>query len=126
MAEVLEAGGQFVMRDFHSPAEYATLKEKVVINSTGFAAKQLWNDKTMIPVRGQTAWLRPQPEAKYGVNYAGVSLLSKSDGVMMMNPPQKEGEMYGVNDSNEIPDRQQILDGIAAIAPLFAKKAPQA
>jgi len=126
MSEFLEGGGQFVMRDFHSPADYATLKEKVVINSTGFAAKQLWNDKTMIPVRGQTAWLRPQPEAKYGVGYAGVSLLSKSDGIMMMNPPQKEGEMYGVNDSNEIPDRDQILQGIAAIAPLFARRPAQA
>jgi hypothetical protein len=35
------------------------LKEKVVINSTGYAARDLWRDKTVFPVRGQTGWLVP-------------------------------------------------------------------
>ena len=122
MTEFLQGGGRFEMRDFHTPADVAQLREKVVINSTGYAAKMLWDDRTLIPVRGQTAWLRPQYEAKYGVAYNNVSLLSKSDGIMMMNPPRDVGELYGVNDSNEIPDRDQILAGLAAIAPLFAKR----
>ena len=127
MAEFLEGGGKYEMRDFHSPADVTTLKEKVVIHSTGFAAKQLWNDKTMIPVRGQTGWLIPQPEAKYGVRYKDSNVLSKSDGVMLMYfPDMKAGDMFGVGDSSEIPDRSSIEAAIATLAPLFETKGAKA
>jgi hypothetical protein len=60
LTEFFERGGRFVMRDFHRPADLATLPEKVVIHATGCAARDLWNDRTIIPVRGQTGWLVPQ------------------------------------------------------------------
>jgi glycine/D-amino acid oxidase-like deaminating enzyme len=120
MEQFLQAGGRFEIRDFHTPADVALLPQKVVINSTGFAAKALWNDKTMFPVRGQNGWLTAQPEANYSVSYRGVSLFSKSDGVRVSAAPQGGGNMYGVGDGNETPDFEEIRDGLRRIAPLFA------
>jgi glycine/D-amino acid oxidase-like deaminating enzyme len=123
LSEFFQMGGKFENRDFHSPADIAALPQKVVINCPGVAARDLWRDKTVIPVRGQTAWLLPQPGSNYGVGYKGVSMLSKSDGVMMMHssgPDALLGEMEGVGNSMELPDRAPIEEGIAIAAPLFA------
>lgn len=120
LSEFFERGGRFVNRNFHSPAEFGTLPEKVVIHSTGFAARDLWGDRTVIPVRGQTGWLVPQPEANYGVRYRNVSLLSKADGVVVMNNNPDIGEMLGVGNSMELPDRSGIVEGLAIIAPVLS------
>lgn len=122
-SEFFERGGSFVMRDFHTPGEVATLKEKVVIHSTGYAARDLWKDRTIIPVRGQTGWLVPQPDANYGVRYNNVSLLSKSDGVVVMNNNPDMGDMLGVGNSMELPVRADIEAGLQMMAPLFAPPA---
>jgi hypothetical protein len=90
-----------------------------VIHSTGLAAKALMNDKLMFPVRGQNARLTAQPEANYGVTYKGVGLLSKTDGVRV-NASREGGEMLGVNDGNEVPDRAEIEAALRTLAPLFA------
>lgn len=123
LSEFFERGGRFVMRDFHSPAEFGSLPERVVIHSTGFAARDLWQDKTVMPVRGQTGWLVPQPEANYGIRYRNVSLLSKADGVVVMNTNPDIGDMLGVGDSMELPNRANIEDGLRVMAPLFAPAA---
>jgi hypothetical protein len=125
MTQFLEAGGRFEQRDFHTPADIALLPQKVVINSTGFAAKALWNDKTMFPVRGQTGWLTAQPEANYAVSYRGASVLSKTDGMVVMYPPPNNGlgNMYGLGDGNERPDRAEIEAALKVLAPLFASQA---
>lgn len=125
LREFFERGGRFVNRDFSGPADYATLPEKVVINSTGYAARDLWQDKTIIPVRGQTGWLVPQPEANYGVRYRNVSMMSKSDGVVVMNTNPDIGDMLGVGNSMELPDRSNIDEALSIIAPLFAPTAPK-
>jgi len=85
LSEFFERGGRFVMRDFHDPAEFATLPEKIVFLSTGYAARDLWRDRTIIPDGGKTGWLAPQPEANYAVRYNNCSLLSKADGLVVMN-----------------------------------------
>jgi hypothetical protein len=120
LTEFFERGGRFVMRDFHEPGELGTLPEKVVIHSTGYAARDLWRDRTIIPVRGQTGWLVPQPEANYGVRYKNVSLLSKADGVVVMNTNPDIGDMLGVGNSMELPERASIEDGLRTMMPLFA------
>ena len=66
------------------PAELAHLPEKVIINCPGYAARDWWKDKAMVPVRGQTEWLIPQPEVNYGLTYRNVEILSKSDGIMVI------------------------------------------
>ena len=71
LSEFFGAGGKVEIREFHNPSELGGLKEKVVINCPGYAARDLWKDKYMIPVRGQTGWLIPQPEVNYGLSYGG-------------------------------------------------------
>ncbi|MCW2370573.1 FAD-dependent oxidoreductase [Sphingobium sp. B11D3D] len=120
LGEFFERGGQFVMRDFARPADYAALPQKVVINCTGYAARDLWQDKTIIPVRGQTGWLVPQPDAFYSVRYRNVSLTSKRDGIVVMNNNPDMGEMLGVGDSMELPNVADIEKGLEIMAPVFA------
>ncbi|MBA3053526.1 MAG: FAD-binding oxidoreductase [Sphingomonadales bacterium] len=122
LSEFFEGGGRFVNRDFHGPAEYAALPEKVVINATGYAARDLWRDTTIIPVRGQTGWLVPQPQANYGVRYRNIMLTSKADGVVVMNTNPDIGEMLGVGDSMELPDRGNIEEALKIIAPALAPR----
>ena len=125
LGEFFERGGQFVMKDFYSPADYAALPEKVVINCTGYAARDLWQDKTVIPVRGQTGWLVPQPDAFYSVRYRNVSLTSKRDGIVVMNTNPDLGEMLGVGDSMELPNVADIEQGLDILSPLFRSPAPE-
>lgn len=123
LSEFFARGGQFVMRDFHSPAELGALPQKVVIHATGYAARDLWSDHTIIPVRGQTGWLVPQPEAPYAVRYKNVMLHSKADGVVVMNNNPDIGDMLGVGNSMELPNWGGIEEGLALIAPVFAPRA---
>lgn len=122
MREFYGAGGKVVIRQFHAPAELGELPEKVVINCPGYAARDMWKDKAMIPVRGQTGWLVPQPEVNYGLSYQGTSVLSKSDGIMVLRPPGPvQGEMNGVGDSNEIAIRSETESAVRVIEQLFAR-----
>ncbi len=123
MSEFFGAGGKVEIREFHHPSEFATLEEKVVINCPGYAARDLWKDKYMIPVRGQTGWLIPQPEVKYGLYYGGVAMLSKSDGVMVMSLGRGpiKGDLAGVGDANEVENRAEIEDAVRVIEGLYAR-----
>jgi hypothetical protein len=122
LSEFFQAGGKVEIREFHKPSELGELKEKVVINCPGYAARDMWKDKLMIPVRGQTAWLIAQPEVNYGLSYGGTSMLSKSDGIMVMHPPgPAKGDMVGVNDANEVESRQEAEDGVRVIEKLYSR-----
>ena len=122
MSQFRQAGGKIVIRQFHAPTEFTSLPEKVIINCPGYAARDLWKDKTLIPVRGQTGWMVPQPEVTYGLNYRNVALLSKRDGVMIQNiDPQGLGEMYGVGDGMELPDRTDTEDAVRVMAAMFSR-----
>ena len=122
MREFYGAGGKVVIRQFHAPSELGGLPEKVVINCPGYAARDMWKDKAMIPVRGQTGWLIPQPEVNYGLSYNGTSVLSKSDGIMVLRAPGPvRGEMNGVGDSNEVASRSETESAVRVIERLFAR-----
>jgi hypothetical protein len=121
LSEFFQMGGKFENRDFHSPADIVALKQKVVINSPGVSARDLWRDKTIIPVRGQHGWAIPQPDCNYGVSYNGGSALSKSDAVMLGHNATTLGDMEGVGNSLELPDRALVEEGIALVAPVFAR-----
>lgn len=119
MQEFLENGGKIEIREFHEPGELAQLKEKVVINCPGYAARDWWRDTTLIPVRGQTAWLIPQAEVRYGLYTNNVSALSKSDG-LMIQAFHGLGDMEGLGNSSELPDRAESEAAVAVIAKAFA------
>ncbi|MBS0990225.1 D-amino-acid oxidase, partial [Acetobacter okinawensis] len=121
-----QAGGRIVIREFHSPADLADLPERVVINCPGYAAREWWNDKSLIPIRGQTSWLPPQPDAPYALDYKGVAMISKSDGVMISGYDQNGlGLMDGVGNISERPDRAEAQKAIAVVEDLFARFQPR-
>jgi len=120
MTDFLTAGGQFVRTEFHEPGELARLPQKVVVNCPGYAAREWWKDQSVVPVRGQIGWLIPQPEVNYGLQYAGVSVLSRTDGIVIQD--LAGGDMKGYGDATETPDRTESLDAVARIEQLFATR----
>ena len=94
------------------------LSEPVIVNCTGYGARALFGDETVIPVRGQIAWLTPQPEVTYGLYYRGVSMLPRADGVVIQ--AVGGGDMVGYGVEDETPDQAEAEACLAAIAPLWA------
>ena len=119
ISDFLQASGRLEVMEFHTPAELANLRQKVIINCTGYGARALWKVESIVPVRGQIAWLIPQPDVRYGVYYRGVSTISRRDGMVV----QRTGadESYGYNDANEQPDRADAEAAAATIAGLFPR-----
>ena len=119
-SEFFGAGGKIVMRDFHNPSELAHLPEKVIINCPGYAAHDWWKDKAMVPVRGQTEWLPPQPEVNYGLTYRNVETRSKSDGVMVIQIGVGQFAKSW-NNGNEFPDRAEADKAVQVIQELYSR-----
>jgi D-amino-acid oxidase len=119
LTDFLLAGGKLVMREFNSPAQFAALSEPVVIACTGYGSRALWKDETVIPVRGQIAWLIPQPELRYGLSYRNVTLLPRSDGIVLQNNAQ--GEAQGFNDADETVRRAEAEEGLKVYTDLYAR-----
>ncbi len=90
-----------------------------IINCTGYGARDLCKDESIVPVRGQIGWLIPQSEVNYGVHYDGVLALSRQDGVVVQM--LEGGDMRGYNDTNETIDRAESEDAVNRIAALYAK-----
>jgi D-amino-acid oxidase len=121
LTDFLIAGGKIVTREFHSPQELTELPQKVIVNCPGYGGRALWSDESITPVRGQIAWLIPQEGAQYGLNYRGLSMLARRDGIVMQY--SKGGEDEGWNDTNETPDRPFAEEGIGVLAELYSRMA---
>jgi len=119
--DFLLGGGRIETVEFHTPAGLAALKQKVIINCTGYGARALWKDESIVPVRGQIAWLIPQPEVTYGLYYQGVSTVSRRDGLAVQVTGADES--YGYNDANEAPDRAESEAAVQKIATVFSARA---
>jgi D-amino-acid oxidase len=119
MGDFLAAGGKVERREFHSPQDLAGLKEKVVINCPGYGARTLWKDESIVPVRGQIAWLIPQPELDYGVYYKDVSVVPRRDGIVVQMVDG--GDQKGYGDDNETPDRTEAERSVAVLAELYSR-----
>jgi D-amino-acid oxidase len=113
------AGGQVVMREFHSPSDFTQLKEKVVINCTGYGARALWKDESIVPVRGQIGWLLPQPEVNYGLYYRDVSVVSRTDGIVVQFIAG--GDLQGYKDDNETVNRAESDQAVGVIEQLYSR-----
>ena len=114
----LMEGGRIVQRTFHHPSELATLDEPVIVNCTGYGAKALFGDASLTPVRGQIAWLTPQPEVTYALYYRSISMVPRHDGIVIQANGSSQMVGYGVED--ETPDRAEAEQALAALAAVFA------
>ena len=88
-----------------------------------YAARDLWQDHTVIPVRGQTGWLVPQPGVNYSLRSNNMSVMSKADGMVVMNTNPDIGDMLGVGDSMELPNRAPIEEAMATLSRFFVPPA---
>lgn len=118
LAQFYAMGGRMEVREFHAPSDFTQLRQKVVINCTGYGARALWKDESLVPVRGQIGWLIPQPEVTYGVNYRGVQMLPRSDGIVIQM--LEGGDMRGYNDATEVVDRAEAEEAVSRIAALYS------
>ncbi len=116
--EFEQNGGKIVRREFDAPAELQELPQPVIVHATGYGAHALFGDTSLTPVRGQIAWLEPQPEVNYGLYYGNLGVLSRRDGIVVQL--NQQGEASGWNDSNEQPDRTEAEAGIQILRDLYA------
>jgi glycine/D-amino acid oxidase-like deaminating enzyme len=119
MSDFFAAGGKFVRAEFNTLGDVARLKEKVVINCTGYGARELCKDESIVPVRGQIGWLIPQPEVNYGVYYEGVFVLPRRDGIAVQR--LDGGDMRGYGDANETADRAESEEAVKRVAALYSR-----
>jgi hypothetical protein len=70
-------------------------------------------------VRGQIAWLIPQQEVNYGVEYGNVNVLARRDGIVVQDVGASD--MDGYNDANEQPDRAAAESAVRQVAELFGR-----
>lgn len=117
--DFLVEGGKIENVEFHSPSELSSITEKVVINATGYGARAFWKDESVVPVRGQIAWLIPQPEVNYGISYKGVNVVARRDGIVVQDVGK--GDMEGYKDENEQPDRAAAESAVRVVAELYGR-----
>ena len=119
MTDFLIAGGKIEAMEFHSPSELSALPQRVMVNATGYGARALWKDESITPVRGQIAWLIPQPDVNYGLNFGNLNILARRDGIVVQ--ASEQGEATGWNDENETPDRGEADRAVQALAALYSR-----
>ena len=105
-------------RSFTDRAEVLALPERLIMNCTGYGAKALWGADDLVPVRGQINWMPPQPEARYGLYYEQVYVLSRGDGLVVQYTGPNEDYGYGIAD--ERPDRDEMRRAVATVGALFS------
>jgi len=122
--DFLAFGGRIVIRKFDAPRDLMTLAEPVVVNCTGLGSYTLFDDKELVPVKGQLTALVPQREIDYragGPTSSGVNatMNSRSDGLIVGNL-QDPGN-WSLEPDEDV--RQRNVD--AAIEFFSAMRAPK-
>src|SRR5262245_12808622 len=93
-------GGRIVMRKFDTRRDLAALGEPIVVNCTGLGARDLFDDRELVPLKGQLTVLVPQPEVNYhtnGPNNApqrpgslGIHMMARKDGIVLGGTSQRD------------------------------------
>lgn len=117
MHDFLQAGGEIVQRTFEHPRQFAELRERTIVNCTGYGARALLGDHSIVPVRGQTARLVPQAEVDYAIMYRGHNLfmLSRRDTLLV----QAQGVRDFGNDDIRV-DRALSVAAVERLGALFS------
>lgn len=116
--DFLSLGGRMERRTFPDRAAALGLTQPVIFNCTGYGAKRLWGADELAPVRGQINWMPAQPEARYGLFYKSVYVLSRGDGLVVQYVGPNDEFGYGHED--ETPDLDEMRRTIETVAPLFS------
>ena len=119
--EFRERGGCIVRTEFHSPADLLRLPEPALVHCTGYGARALFGDESLIPVRGQIAWLPPAPELDYSLVWRDLSVVPRADGTVIQLGAQ--GDALGWRDASETPDGAEAERALGMAAELFERMA---
>ena len=105
-----------MIREFRDARDFQEIPEKTIIHSTGYAARALVKDESLVPVRGRTARLIPQPEVDYSISYEAqnVYTVARRDGMIVQS--WEHGD-YG--SAIEAPDLALTKTTLARLAKLF-------
>lgn len=78
------SGGRILVREFQSLSQVMALRESVIFNCTGLGARALFGDTELTPIKGQLAFLLPQPEVDYmTLGPAGTYMFPRHDGILL-------------------------------------------
>lgn len=111
MSDFLLAGGTIETREFEKPGDLQKLREKTLVNCTGYGARALFGDESLTPVRGQIVRLIPQPEVTYGLTHNNFYMLPRRDALILQS--QALGD-FGSADTT--PDRAAAEQTVGMLA----------
>lgn len=114
-----ELGGVLERAEFHTPQDLLQLPQSVIVQCTGYGARALFGDETLTPVRGQIAWMPPQPELPYSLVWRDLNLVPRRDGTVVQLGAG--GDALGWQDASEAPDMAEAERGIAMAEALFQR-----
>jgi len=117
LSDYLANGGQLQITEFQTPADFARVRERVLINATGYGARALFNDQSITPVRGQLARAIPDPRVDYGLIYNGVAFVPRRDGLVFQ--VIGDDDYYGFGDETTTPNRAEAELAVNTIAALY-------
>ncbi len=120
LSDFVAAGGRIEIAEFHTPAELGGLREKTLINATGYGARALFGDESIVPVRGQLARMIPERDVSYGLFYKNVAFVPRRDGWVFQ--AVGDDDYYGYNDDSTAPDRAEAELAVNTIAGLFQSR----
>jgi hypothetical protein len=120
LEDFFREGGEIEHREFTHPRQLAGLRERTIVHATGYGARALFGDDTLVPVRGQTARLVPQPEVDYGITWRGHNLfvVPRRDGILV----QAQGPHDWNNEDVQV-DRALSEAAVMRLAAAFAPHA---
>jgi len=117
--DFLQAGGEFVIRNFTDKAELTTLEEPVLFNCTGLGAGKLFGDTEITPAKGQLVYMPPDPDVDYltlGGGSSNLYMFSRSD-VLLLGGTFKIGDWTTHAEPDEtariVAEHQRIFSGFA-------------
>ena len=118
LQDFFAAGGELVIKEFEDSGQLKALPEKTVIHATGYAARALFKDDSLVPVRGQAARLIPQPEVDYAISYdsQNVYTVPRRDGMIV-----QEWSPGDFGNEKEVVDRAATASSVEKIARLCAQ-----
>lgn len=122
LAEFREAGGVVEVREFHEPRDLMKLRERTLINATGYGARALFKDESIVSVRGQTARLIPQPEVTYALYLGHLGTVPRSDGLLV----QVLNDSGNFNNADTTPNRAASEAAVQQLADLMSRMRPNA
>jgi len=117
LSDFRAAGGKVVIDELHTPADFARLPHKTVVNATGIGARTLMSDDSVVPVRGQLAHMIPHPDVHYGLQYNRVGLTPRRDGFVLQVSGQDDYYGYGI--ATREPDMAEAELAVKTIASAF-------